>query len=156
MEGVSASAGEAGPAAKPRRKPHQVPRCHGRSGVVCLWLGQECAPHLEGGRARRGYVATATGTQTVRLSREKINHISQLIIKELAKNDAVRFLREPNEVRLEIVKLITDQLSIDDEIDRQVRTTLDSYTRKVVEGSREWDIMYSKLYDEEFNKRRRF
>lgn len=92
----------------------------------------------------------------MRLSREKINQISQLIIKELAESDAVEFLREPNDVRLEIVKLVTDELRIDDEIDRQIRTTLDSYTRKIVEGSREWEIMYGKLYDEEFNKRRHF
>lgn len=90
------------------------------------------------------------------MSREKINRISQLIITQLAKSDGVEFLREPNEVRLEVVKLITDELRIDDEIDRHVRATLNSYSRKIVEGSREWDIMYGKLYDEEFSKHRRF
>jgi hypothetical protein len=34
-----------------------------------------------------------------------------------------------------------------------VRRTLASYSRKIVEGSREWDVMYQKLYDEEFAKR---
>ena len=92
----------------------------------------------------------------MRLTRDKINHISQLVMKELAKSGAVEFLREPNEVRLEIVKLIADELRIDDEIDDRVRRTLNSYSRKIVEGSREWDVMYIKLYDEEFNKRRRF
>lgn len=92
----------------------------------------------------------------MRLSREKINHISRLIIKELAESDGIEFLREPNEVRLEIVRLITDELRIDDEIDEQVRKTLNSYSRKIVEGSREWEVMYNKLYDEVFNKRRRF
>ena len=100
--------------------------------------------------------AQQEGKHSVRLSREKINHISQLIIKELAESDAIEFLREPNEVRLEIVKLITDELRIDDEIDEQVRKTLNSYSRTIVEGSREWEVMYNKLYDEEFNKRGRF
>jgi len=34
-----------------------------------------------------------------------------------------------------------------------VRRTLYSYARKIVEGSREWDVMYQKLYDEELAKR---
>ncbi len=92
----------------------------------------------------------------MQLTREKINQMSQLLIKELDASEPVEFLREPNEVRLEIVKLITDKLRIDDEIDAQVQKTLNSYSRKIVEGSREWEIMYNKLYEEEFKKRRRF
>ena len=30
--------------------------------------------------------------------------------------------------------------------------TLQSYSRKIVEGSREWDLMYSKTYEEELQK----
>ena len=42
---------------------------------------------------------------------------------------------------------------LEDAIDATVRCTLNSYSRKIVEGSREWDVMYQKLYDEELAKR---
>jgi len=34
-----------------------------------------------------------------------------------------------------------------------VRQKLNSYSRPIPEGSREWDVMYQKFYDEEFDKR---
>jgi hypothetical protein len=92
----------------------------------------------------------------MRLSREKINHLSQVILKDLKSYPKITFLKEDNEVRLKIVRLITDELRIDDEIDAAVRQTLRSYKRKIVEGSSEWDVMYQKLYEEEMNRRRRY
>ncbi len=92
----------------------------------------------------------------MRLSREKIVHLSKLVLKELETNDAVEFHKDLNEIRLEIVKIITDELKIDDVVDQDVRKVLNSYSRKLEEGSREWDIMYQKLYEQEMNKRRRF
>jgi uncharacterized protein len=92
----------------------------------------------------------------MRLSREKINHLSRIIIKELKDCPNVAFLREDNDVRLRIVKVITDELKVDDAVDTAVRKTLASYTKKILEGSREWDVMYQKLYEEEMNRRRRY
>ena len=54
-----------------------------------------------------------------------------------------------NTIRLEIVRAMKDALKLEEEIEMTVRRTLQSYTRKIVEGSREWDVMYQKLYDEE-------
>lgn len=92
----------------------------------------------------------------MRLSREKINHLSKLVIEDLQASRLVAFLREPNDVRLQIVKLITDELKIDDQVEEAVRKMLSSYSRKIVEGSREWDVEYQKRYEEEWNKRKRF
>ena len=92
----------------------------------------------------------------MRLSREKVNYISQIIVKDLKGCPAITLLKGDNDVRLRIVKIITDELKIDDEVDAAVRKTLASYTRRIEEGSREWDIMYQKLYEEEMNRRRRY
>ncbi len=92
----------------------------------------------------------------MRLSREKINHLSQLIVKDLQARGLSSFLREPNDVRLQIVKFVTEELRIDDDIEAAVRKTLSSYSRKIVEGSQEWDVMYNKLYEEEWNKHKKF
>lgn len=58
-----------------------------------------------------------------------------------------------NTVRLEIVRSFQEALKLEEAIETAVRRTLNSYSRNIVEGSREWDVMYQKLYDEEFDKR---
>ena len=87
------------------------------------------------------------------LSRQKINHLSQLIVKALQKAGHVTFLKPDNDVRLQIVKTLTDELRIEEVVDAEVRRKLASYSRKIVEGNREWDVMYQKFYEEEMKRR---
>jgi hypothetical protein len=87
------------------------------------------------------------------LSRPKINQLSQLIIKNLQQTGAVRLRKAENDVRLQIVKTLVDELKIEEIIDAEVRRKLASYSRKILEGSREWDVMYQKFYEQEMKKR---
>jgi hypothetical protein len=88
----------------------------------------------------------------MRLSREKINQLSHLIVQELMNSEGIGLLQPENDVRLEVVRVITEELRIDDQLDQRVREKLTSYSRPIIEGSREWDIMYRKLYEEELNR----
>lgn len=92
----------------------------------------------------------------MRLSRGKINHLSKLITQGLEKEGAIKLLFEPNDIRLQIVRIITDELKIDDVVDEEVRRILSSYSKKMREGSSEWEVLYQKHYDEEIKKRRSF
>ena len=87
------------------------------------------------------------------LSRPKINYLSHLIVKALRKASSVAFLKPENDVRLQIVKTLTDELKIEEVIDAEVRRKLASYARRIVEGNREWDVMYQKFYEQEMKKR---
>jgi hypothetical protein len=87
------------------------------------------------------------------LSREKINHLSQVLIQKLERLPGVTFQAPANTVRLEIVRSFNEALKLEEDVDTAVRRTLLSYSRKIAEGSREWDVMYQKLYDEEFARR---
>jgi hypothetical protein len=87
------------------------------------------------------------------LSREKINHLSQVLIQKLERLPDVTFQAPANTVRLEIVRSFNEALKLEEDIDTAVRHTLLSYSRKIAEGSREWDVMYQKLYDEQFARR---
>jgi uncharacterized protein len=87
------------------------------------------------------------------LSRPKVNHLSQLMVKALQKAGIVKFLKAENDVRLQIVKTLTDELRIEEVVDAEVRRKLASYSRKIVEGNREWDVMYQKFYDQEMKRR---
>ncbi len=87
------------------------------------------------------------------LSREKLNHLSQILTQGFADLPGTTLHAAENTVRLEIVRAMQDALKLEEEIEAVVRRTLHSYSRRIMEGSREWDIMYQKLYDEELDKR---
>ena len=86
------------------------------------------------------------------LTREKVNHLSQLVVRRLEEMPGVTLRMPSNTVRLQIVGAIQEALQLEEKVDFAVRQTLASYTRRVVEGSREWDVMYQKLYELELAK----
>ncbi len=90
----------------------------------------------------------------MRLSREKINQLSQVILKAILSDDRVEYFIEDNDLRLEVVKALTDELKKEDDIDVAVRKTISSYGRDIREGTNEWDLVYQRHYQEEMKKRR--
>ena len=60
---------------------------------------------------------------------------------------------EDAKVRREIKHIITRFVKKDDEIEDAVRKKVLSYSRKVIEGSPEWDVLFQKHYQEELKKR---
>ncbi len=88
----------------------------------------------------------------MRLSREKMTQLSHLIVNGLMDEEGIGFFKDDNDVRLEIFNIINDELMLDDQLDKNVRQKLASYSRPIMEGTREWDVMYRKLYEEELNR----
>ena len=100
-------------------------------------------------------VIRAAGRDTgdsMKLSRDKIIEISHKIVSSLRKARQVRLKKQPNEVRLEIVRLITELLQIEDKVDRAARQKIRSQKREIPEGSEEWDILLRRYYQEELKK----
>ncbi|MFQ6083272.1 MAG: DUF507 family protein [Candidatus Aminicenantia bacterium] len=87
-----------------------------------------------------------------RLSREKINYLSRLILNAISEDKKVDFLAEPNEVRLTIVKAIEEELNLYDELDKKAIQKIQSQKRTIEEGGREWEILYRKYYNEELQR----
>jgi hypothetical protein len=87
-----------------------------------------------------------------RLSREKINFLARLILNALFENDEVEFLDEPNEIRLSIVKSVEDELKLYDLLNQKSAEKIRSQKKSIEEGSREWEILYRKYYNEEISK----
>ncbi|MGA1875940.1 MAG: DUF507 family protein [bacterium] len=91
----------------------------------------------------------------MRLSREKVNHLSHVIIKAFTEEEGIRILKPKNDIRLEIVRIINEELKFEEEIDQEVKRKLSTFKRKLIEGSQEWEILYQKAYEEEMNKKKR-
>ena len=91
----------------------------------------------------------------MRLSRDKVMHLSHLIVQALDDKDLVTWLKDRNSLRMEIANMMLDELSVEEEVEKEVQRILRSYKRKIVEGSREWDVMYRKTFEEQMKKRGR-
>ena len=90
----------------------------------------------------------------MRLSRAKINRLSKLVVDALDRDLGVRLRQEVNATRLEVVKIINEEVQRDAMIDELVRTKISSQKRDFPEGGREWDILYRQYYREEIDKHR--
>lgn len=88
----------------------------------------------------------------MRLSDEKVNQLSHVVLKSLREWDQVEFLVDDNDVRLAVKEGLVEGLAVIEGIERKVRDTLGSYSRKILEGSPEWDVMYAKAFEEELAK----
>ena len=100
-------------------------------------------------------VIRAAGRDTgdsMKLSRDKVIEISHKIVSELRKARQVRLKKPPNEVRLEIVRQITELLQIEDKVDRAARQKIRSQKREIPEGTEEWDLLHRRYYAEELKK----
>jgi hypothetical protein len=91
----------------------------------------------------------------VRLSREKIVHLSHLILRYLDQDDGVEYFAEPQQVRQDVVRLIENEMKADEAIDALVRRKIETQKRAIPEGSAEWDVLYRKYYEEESAKHRK-
>ena len=82
------------------------------------------------------------------LSEGRLSHLSHLILKALTGEKLVTVRNE--RLFLNLVKqALTDTISTDDRLDQLVRARMPNRTPP---GSREWDVLYRKLYEEERRK----
>src|ERR1700680_669467 len=90
-------------------------------------------------------VIRASGRDTgdhMKLSRDKINDISHKVVSALRKSRDFRLKRDPNDVRLELVKVMTEILQTEEKVDRAARTKIRTQKREISEGTEEWDLLH--------------
>jgi len=92
----------------------------------------------------------------MRLTRERIFHLAERILAELKVADGVALTKGDEDVRLEVVRALTDEAKLEESIDQEVRKILRSYARPPAEGSAEWEILYEKTRGEVSRRRFRF
>jgi len=89
---------------------------------------------------------------SMKLSRDKVNDISHKIVTALRRSRDFRLKRDPNDVRLQLVKVITELLHAEDKVDRAARTKIRTQKRDIPEGTEEWDLLHKRYYAEELKK----
>ena len=89
-----------------------------------------------------------------RLSENRISHWAHLVIDGIRKSGLATF---PNEGRAlaETKQALHDFFQREDHIDEIVRQKIQSLSRNVPPGSREWDVLYRKYLEEETRKHKK-
>ena len=83
------------------------------------------------------------------LSEDRISHMSHEIMERLWRDDLADVIDEGRALA-RIKQSLTDFFSVADEIDAAVRAKL----RNKAPGSRDWEILYQKFYQEEMARRK--
>lgn len=82
------------------------------------------------------------------LSEGRLSYLSHAMLKVIGGQGLARIRNE--RLFLNLVKqALTDTLSLDDRLDELVRARM---PKRALPGSREWDVLYRKLYEEERRK----
>jgi hypothetical protein len=100
-------------------------------------------------------VIRASGRDTrdhMKLSRDKINDLSHKLVTQFRKSREFRLKKDSNDVRLELVKAMTELLTVEEKVDLASRSKIRSQKKDIPEGSEEWDLLHRKYYAEELKK----
>ena len=89
----------------------------------------------------------------MRVSEDRISHLSHMICDKLWRDDLADF---PDEARaLQSVKeSISSYFAVAEEVDQAVCAKLASHSQPKAQDSREWEVLYHKFYQEEMSKRK--
>jgi hypothetical protein len=89
----------------------------------------------------------------VKFSRERVFHLAARMAEELLATEGVVGLKSADDVRTEIIRVLSDEARVEETIDAEVRKILGSYARPAPEGSPEWEILYQKTREEVYRRR---
>jgi uncharacterized protein len=90
----------------------------------------------------------------IRLSESRISHLAHLVLDGVRTADLAEFSVEGRALA-ETKQVLHDFFQREDHIDEIVRQKINSLSRHVPPGSREWDILYRKYFEEESRKQRK-
>ncbi|HSU32881.1 MAG TPA: DUF507 family protein [Bryobacteraceae bacterium] len=100
-------------------------------------------------------IVRAAGRDTndpMKLSRDKVNDLSHKIVSALRKSRDFRVRQDPNELRLAIVRELTEILQLEDRIDKAARQKIRTQKRDIAEGGEEYELLHKRYYAEELKK----
>lgn len=86
------------------------------------------------------------------LSEDKVSHLAHVILQAIKKHPSVTVVSDDGRLLKHIKRVLAAELETEAEIDRKVKAKLASYSRGIIEGSPEWDVLYRKTFEEETKK----
>lgn len=105
-------------------------------------------------RAQRKLISASgrDSGDSMKLSRDKVNDLSHKIVETLGKSRDFRVRKDRNEVRLAIVREMTEVLQMEERVDRAARQKIRTQKREIAEGGEEYELLRKRYYAEELKK----
>jgi hypothetical protein len=86
-------------------------------------------------------------------SRERMNQITNRI-RDLIKNDpSIEIYEYIPMIRKVISSILIEAAKEEEEIEKEVRMRIKNYSKKIVEGTSEWNILYKRIYQDTLKQR---
>ncbi|MCS6957222.1 MAG: DUF507 family protein [Aquificaceae bacterium] len=85
--------------------------------------------------------------------RERMNQIAQRIKDMIMEDPTIEIYEEPSLIRNKIREILMEAVKEEEEIDREVRERIRSYSKRIVEGTPEWNHLYKRIYDDALKRR---
>ena len=83
------------------------------------------------------------------LSDDKVSHLTHVLFNGLMEKGLLRLKEDEGSVRRTIKRAIKKELSVGEEMDAAAKRKIQSMSKRPVEGSNEWEILYKKYMREE-------
>jgi hypothetical protein len=88
-----------------------------------------------------------------RLSESRISHLAHLVVSGI-KRDGLAELPSEGRALSETKRVLHEFFEREDHFDEVVRQKIQSLSRNIPPGSREWDVLYRKYLEEEMRRQR--
>lgn len=85
--------------------------------------------------------------------RERMNQVAHKIKDMIMSDPTVEIYEEPSMIRNRIRNILMDAVKEEEEIDKEVRERIRSYSKRIVEGTPEWNHLYRRIYDDALKRR---
>jgi hypothetical protein len=89
---------------------------------------------------------------SLKLSRNKVNCLTRLIIEYIEINEELDYVEDIGNIRLKLFHIIMNELRMYEDIENNAKERVNSQKKTIPEGSREWEILFRKYANEELNK----
>jgi hypothetical protein len=85
-----------------------------------------------------------------KISRERVNQLARELLDAMTKTKSVILLKDRDVVRQSIAHALADELKREEEREEHVRQRLASMKKGPSTGSREYEVLFRKMMEEEY------
>ncbi|WP_457601099.1 DUF507 family protein [Hydrogenivirga sp.] len=85
--------------------------------------------------------------------RERMNQVANMIRDLIMEDETVEIYEDPPLIRKRVVEILREAVKQEEEIERNVRERIRQYSKNILEGTPEWNLLYRKIYEDELRQR---
>ncbi len=85
--------------------------------------------------------------------RERMNQVANMIRDLIMQDETVEIYEDPPIIRKRVAEILREAVREEEEIERKVREKIRQYSRNILEGTPEWNILYRRIYEDELKQR---